>query len=228
MRVGAALGVRLTLLVALGAVAHGCRCGGAMQLESDLCEAACGAAVGSGCERAGLAPEDLSACVVACRSHGDLRRRARCGQQWESYARCVAGARLDCTRASADAWTEVERGSAWRDCQREAERFGACQRRCEGAGRVHVRRSGAEAGAAARSLEVERMGCADCDEGAQRGAPHGSPCADASVCRAACCECPGGPARFTARLCEAGRCVGGESVCTATAGLVQSCGAGAP
>ena len=56
--------------------------------------------------------------------------------------------------------------------------------------------------------------CGDCSHSTRPGAPPGSPCTAASVCREACCECPNSFTKnYRARACDSGHCAG-ENACS--------------
>lgn len=62
--------------------------------------------------------------------------------------------------------------------------------------------------------------CADCRAGVRPGAPPGSACSAASVCRELCCSCPNSLVNsYRARVCEGGRCAGPEACAVARAGI---------
>ena len=62
--------------------------------------------------------------------------------------------------------------------------------------------------------------CANCQAGVRPGAPPGSACSAASVCREMCCNCPNSLNKmYRARVCDAARCAGPEACVLARAGI---------
>ena len=62
--------------------------------------------------------------------------------------------------------------------------------------------------------------CADCQSRVRPGAPPGSPCTAASVCREFCCNCMNSLEKsYRARVCDAARCAGREACALARAGI---------
>ena len=62
--------------------------------------------------------------------------------------------------------------------------------------------------------------CADCRTKARPGAPPGSACSAASVCRESCCRCPNSLVKnYRARVCDAAHCAGPEACVSARAGI---------
>ena len=95
-------------------------------------------------------------------------------------------------------------------CHRDPSPVG--QGLCTDDGIVSTRRS-EQVGKSDISAEIVQT-CGDCQHSVRPGAPPGSPCSAASVCREVCCECPNSFTKtYRARACDAASCAAGESAC---------------
>ena len=171
------------------------------------CREACAALTAAGCDRDGSRPGDQGSCEAHCRS----RRTPGCEPEHDAYLLCVARQRLDC-RAGCSAPLCLERGEGLPACAAEHAALARCAAPCAHAGVVTA--IDRDAGGSLLRAEAVRAGCAACPT-AERRAPPEAPCSAASVCSQVCCDCPGGRARYLARVCLDDRCVGAERACAA-------------